>query len=170
MSKIEVRGPQAPDSADWNHAWSVVSQLAAARGATLRELGQDASAAAADTPIDSRAGADSGVNFARAFAPIAPDQLTRDIAEIEQTAATLRWEPEPPAATASDQLARDMAEIEQAAAALRRAEPTLERRGPELPAVDAPAARSVWPLVCVIWLTALLVVSSAIGAITLLAR
>jgi hypothetical protein len=35
-------------------------------------------------------------------------------------------------------------------------------------AVEAPASRSVWPLVCVIWLTALLVVSGAIGAIVLL--
>jgi hypothetical protein len=174
MSKIEVLGSQAPDSADWNHAWNVVSQLAAARGTTLRELGEDRSAAVPGTAIDQRAGADSSVNFARAFAPIKPDQLTRDIAEIEQAAATLRWaEPQSPAAVASeqiapDQLARDMAEIEQAAAALRQAEPTLERRAPETPAVDAPASRSVWPLVCVIWLTALLVVSSAIGAIVLL--
>jgi hypothetical protein len=143
--------------------------LAAARGTTLRELGEGQSAAAPGTPIVPRTGADSGVNFARAFAPIAPDQLTRDIAEIEQAAATLRWaEPQPRAPIAPDQLARDMAEIEQAAAALRQAEPTLERRAPELPAVDAPASRSVWPLVCVIWLTALLVVSSAIGAIVLL--
>jgi hypothetical protein len=179
MSKIEVLGSQAPDSADWNHAWNVVSQLAAARGTTLRELGEDRSAAVPGTPIDQRAGADSGVNFARAFAPITPDQLTRDIAEIGQAAATLRWaEPQSPARIAPDQLApdelapdelaRDMAEIEQAAAALRQAEPTLERRAPEMLAVEAPASRSVWPLVCVIWLTALLVVSGAIGAIVLL--
>jgi hypothetical protein len=170
MSKIEVLGSQAPDSADWNHAWNVVSQLAAARGTTLRELG-DRSAAVPGTPIDQRAGADSSVNFARAFAPITPDQLTRDIAEIEQAATTLRWaEPQSPAPApvAPDQLARDMAEIEQAAAALRQAEPTLERHVPEMPAVEAPASRSVWPLVCVIWLTALLVVSSTIGAIVLL--
>jgi hypothetical protein len=168
MSKIEVLGSQAPDSADWNHAWNVVSQLAAARGTTLRELGEE-NAAVPGPPIDQRAGADSSMNFARAFAPITPDQLTRDIAEIEQAAATLRWaEPQSPAPAAPDQLARDMAEIEQAAAALRQAEPTLERRAPETPAVEAPASRSVWPLVCVIWLTALLVVSSAIGAIVLL--
>jgi hypothetical protein len=199
MSKIEVLGSQAPDSADWNHAWNVVSQLAAARGTTLRELGEDRNGAVPGTPIDQRAGADSGVNFARAFAPITPDQLTRDITEIEQAAATLRWaepqspapvapdqlardmaeieqaaatlrwaEPQSPAPVEPDQIARDMAEIEQAAAALRQAEPTLERRAPETPAVEAPASRSVWPLVCVIWLTALLVVSSAIGAIVLL--
>jgi hypothetical protein len=40
-----------------------------------------------------------------------------------------------------------------------------------LPAVfDAPASRSVWPLVCVIWLIAVLVVSSATGAVVLLIR
>ena len=64
-----------------------------------------------------------------------------------------------------------MAEIEQAAAALRRAEPALEPRAPEPPAIfDAPASRSVWPLVCVIWLVAVLVVSSTIGAVVLLVR
>ena len=169
MSKIEVLGSQPPDSADWNHAWNVVSKLAAARGTTMRELGEDRSAAVPGTPIDQRAGADPSVNFARAFAPITPDQLTRDIAEIGQAASTLRWaEPQSPAPIAPDQLARDMAEIEQAAAALRQAEPTLERHAPEMPAIEAPASRSVWPLVCVIWLTALLVVSSAIGAIVLL--
>ncbi|HEY4404512.1 MAG TPA: hypothetical protein VGN55_07640 [Xanthobacteraceae bacterium] len=172
MSKIEIRGSQARDSSDWNRAWSVVSQLAAARGTTLRELDEDKSTAVPGAPIDPQTGPAPAENFERAFAPIAPDQLTRDIAEIEQAAATLQWaEPQPRPAIAPDQLAQDMAEIEQAAAALRRAEPTLERRATEMmPATEAPASRSVWPLVCVIWLTALLVVSSTIGAIVLLVR
>jgi hypothetical protein len=72
------------------------------------------------------------------------------------------------AAPALDQLARDIAEIEQAATALRRAEPTLEPRGTAREArIEAPP-RSIWFLVSVIWLTALLVVSSAIGAAVLL--
>jgi hypothetical protein len=68
-----------------------------------------------------------------------------------------------------DQLARDIAEIEQAATALRRAEPTLEPRGTAREArIEAPPTRSIWLLVSVIWLTALVVVSSAIGAAVLL--
>jgi hypothetical protein len=124
MSKIEARGSKAGDSSDWNHAWNVISRLAAARAATLRELGED----------------DRGASIAATFAPIAPDQL-----------------------------ARDMAEIEQAATALRRAEPALEPRAPDPQAGREPrAARSIWLLVCVIWLTAAAVVTCAIGAIVLL--
>jgi hypothetical protein len=168
MSKIEMH-PPATDSSDWNHAWNVVSQLAAARGTTLRELGEDHAALPRPTP-DAGTSADAVADAAPPFAPVAPDQLSRDIAEIEQAATALRWS-EPRAALAPDQLARDMAEIEQAAAALQRAEPALEPRAPELPAAfDAPASRSVWPLVCVIWLIAVLVVSSAIGAVVLLVR
>jgi hypothetical protein len=139
MSNIEAIGSKAPDSSDWNHAWSVVAQLAAARGATLRALGPD----------------DRGV------APLPPATKT---ATLTPSAADLRF-----GAVAPDQLARDMAEIERAAAALRRAEPTLERRASNPPVtVEAPVARSVWPLLGVIWLTALAVVSGAIGAIALL--
>lgn len=169
MSKIETRDPPAADNSDWNHAWSVVSQLAAARGATLRELGEDHPALPHPAPV-AEIGADSVADAAVPFAPVAPDQLTRDIAEIEQAATALRWS-EPRVALAPDQLARDMAEIEQAAAALRRAEPALEPRAPDPPAIfDTPASRSVWPLVCVIWLVAALVVSSTIGAVVLLVR
>ncbi len=169
MSKIEMRGPPAADSADWNHAWDVVSQLAAARGTTLRELSED-QAAPPRPASDAGTSADSVADAAPPFAPVAPDQLTRDIAEIAQAATALRWA-EPRVELAPDQLARDMAEIEQAAAALRRAEPALEPRPPDTPAAfDTPASRSVWPLVCVIWLVAVLVVSSAIGAVVLLVR
>jgi hypothetical protein len=141
MSKIEAIGSKSADSSDWNHAWSVVSQLAAARGTTLRELGpDDRKATLPDPAIEAATEADSTANLAPPFAAVAPDQL-----------------------------ARDMAEIERAAAALRRAEPTLERRALNLPAsVEVPAARSVWPLLCVIWLMAAGVVSCTIGAIVLL--
>jgi hypothetical protein len=139
MSKSEAIGPKAADSLDWNHAWSVVSQLAAARGATLRELGPDEdNDAAIEPPAAAKTSAESAA--AEPFAAVAPDQL-----------------------------ARDMAEIERAAAALRRAEPTLERRAPSPPvSLEAPAARSVWPLLGVIWLMAAAVVAGAIGAVVLL--
>jgi hypothetical protein len=142
MSKIEAIGSKAADSSDWNHAWNVVAQLAAARGATLRELGPD------DRDLDDR--------------DLALPPPTTEARTYPDSAADLP-------AIAPDQLARDMAEIERAAAALRRAEPTLERRPPYAPAsLEAPAARSVWPLLCVIWLTAVAVVSGSIGAVVLL--
>jgi hypothetical protein len=134
MSKNEPLGSKAADSLDWNQAWSAVSHLAAARGTALRELGRG------DHAGHARSGTDSAADSVAAFAPIAPDQLVRDIAEIEQVAA-----------------------------ALRRAEPALERSMPGTPpGVEPRASRSVWPLVCVIWLIAVLVVSCAIGAIALL--
>ena len=135
MSKIEARGSR--DSSDWNHAWNVVSQLAAVRGTTRREIGED----------DRRA-------------PIAHTIV------LKPGAAIL---PAPFASTVPDQLARDIAEIERAAAALRRAEPALEPRAPEpQTGGEARTSRSIWPLVCVIWLTALAVVSCAVGTIVLL--
>jgi hypothetical protein len=145
MSKIEARGSNSKDSSDWNHAWNVVSQLAAARGTTLRELGEDDRGVPIASPIapklgDPRFGSDSAPISAAPFAPIAPDQLARDIAEIER-----------------------------AAAALRRAEPALEPHAPDPQAGGEPrTSRSIWPLVCIIWLTAVAVVSCAIGAIVLL--
>jgi hypothetical protein len=139
MSKIELRGANARDNSDWNHAWKVVSQLAAARGTTLRPIGEDDRSAATPSPaLDPKPGPDSAT-ISAPFAPVAPDQLARDIAEIEQ-----------------------------AAAALRRAEPALEPRAPEPEATEPQTSRSIWPLLCVIWLAAVLVVSCAIGAIVLL--
>lgn len=73
------------------------------------------------------------------------------------------------ASLASNQLARDMAEIERAARALRRAEPLLEPSQPASEtAVELRGARSIWLLVSVIWLTALLVVSCGVAAVALL--
>jgi hypothetical protein len=139
MSEIELRGPNPRDRSDWNHAWKVVSELAAARGTTLRQVG-----------ADDRRG--SG-----------PDVTPHPSPGSPSTPAA------PFASTAPDQLARDIAEIERAAAALRRAEPTLEQRTAEPETSSEPRpSRSIWPLVCVVWLTAVLVVSSTIGAIVLL--
>jgi hypothetical protein len=137
MSNIEMRGAKAGDSSDWNHAWDLVSQLAAARGTTLREHGTRQASASA---IALNPG--SNPILPTPFAPVAPDQLARDIAEIER-----------------------------ATAALRRAEPSLEPHAPQPQAGSEPrTSRSIWPLVCVIWLTALAVVSCTIGAIVLLVR
>jgi len=135
MSKIEAHGSR--HSSDWNDAWNVVSQLAAARGTTLSELGEDDRNAAIASSIVLKPGA---AIMSAPFVPIAPDQLARDIAEIER-----------------------------AAAALRRAEPALEARAPDPQAGgEARPSRSIWPLVCVIWLTALAVVACAVGTIVLL--
>lgn len=155
MTNTETRGSKTTDSSDWNHAWSVVSQLAAARGTALRELGLDDRAAVPSARIDESLRDTSlrdaglgdtapGSNAAAAstppFGPIAPDQLARDIAEIEQ-----------------------------AAAALRRLEPALKPRTLETAAgIEPRVARSIWPLVCAIWLTAAMVVTCAVGAVVLL--
>jgi hypothetical protein len=139
MSNIEARGAKGGDSSDWNHAWDLVSQLAAARGTTLREHG---TRQASTSSIGLDQGSSSTMILSTPFAPVAPDQLARDIAEIER-----------------------------AAAALRRTEPSLEPRAPEPQAGSEPqTSRSIWPLVCVVWLTALAVVSCTIGAIVLLVR
>jgi hypothetical protein len=146
MSNIDARGSKARDSSDWNHAWSVVSQLAAARGTTLREAGEDKRdlsirvSAIDPTPGESGARSDFTAILPAPFAPIAPDQLARDIAEIER-----------------------------AAAALRRAEPALEPRAPSQRAGSEPRTPcSIWLVVGVIWLTAVAVVSCAIGTMVLL--
>jgi hypothetical protein len=142
MSKIELLGAKAGDISDWNHAWKVVSRLAAARGTTLRQISEhDRSVSIPSSVLDPNPGPGS-VAVAPSFAPVAPDQL-----------------------------ARDMADIERAAAALRQAEP-LEPGAPETESAGEPRApHSIWPLiciVCIVWLTAVLVVSCAIWAIVLL--
>ena len=179
MTNTEARGSKTTDSSDWNHAWSVVSQLAAARGTALRELRQDDRTAVPSTGLDASLpdtslrdttpDSNAAATSAPSFTPVAPNQLARDISEIERAAAALR-RPEPALEPrAHDQLARDIAEIEQAAAALRRAEPALELRAPEMPpGIEPRVSHSVWPLVCVIWLTAASVVTCAIGALVLL--
>ena len=117
----------------------MVSQLAATRGTTLREPTVDGRRASIPSSTIVPNGSDSA---AISFAPIAPGQLARDIAEIEQ-----------------------------AAAALRRAEPALKPRAPDPQTSSEPRPpRSIWLLVGVIWLTAAAVVSCAIGAIVLLFR
>jgi hypothetical protein len=194
MTNTEARGSKTTDSSDWSHAWSVVSQLAAARGTALRELGQDDRAAAPSAGIDASFGDTSfggaslgdaslgdaspldatlAPNAAAAsgppFAPVVPDQLARDLAEIEQAAAALRRAEPALEPRVHDQLARDIAEIEQAATALRRLEPALEPRAREMPpGIEPRVSHSVWPLICVVWLTAAMVMTCAVGAVVLL--
>src|ERR1700682_3494906 len=91
MSKIEAIGPKAAGSSDWNHAWNVVAQRAAARGAALRELGPDEPGMdlpSASTEAGTRS--DSAADLVAPFPAVAPDQLGRDMAEIERAAAALR--------------------------------------------------------------------------------
>jgi hypothetical protein len=146
MSKSKTPlGSKARDSADWNHAWSVISQLAAARSTTLRELAEDDRSASitptiAPKPGNSKFGSNSVAISAEPFAPIAPDQLARDIPEIDG-----------------------------AAAALRRADPALEPHAPDPQGRHAPRTRrSLWLLVGIIWLTAVAAASCAIAAFVLL--
>jgi uncharacterized membrane protein len=137
MSNIEARGSKSSDSTDWNRAWEAVAKLAAARGATLPKAAE-APPAAVVPPAE------------RTPPPAAPAPAVN---------------PPPAAPVAPNQLARDIAEIEQAAAALRRAEPSLEPRLPGTPSrTELRNVRSVWFLIALIWLSAASVVSCAIGA------
>jgi hypothetical protein len=146
MTNTEVRGSKTTDSWNWNHDWGV-SELAAVRGAALSELGQDDRAAVPGARIDASFH-DTGL----------PDTTPGRNAAATST---------PP--FAPDQLASDFAEIERAVAALRRVGPALEPPTPETPAsIEFRASRSIWPQVCVIWLTAASVVTCAIGALALL--
>ena len=91
----------------------------------------------------------------------APDTAAAAPAAADQNALA--------AALPSNKLASDMIEIERAARALRRAEPLLEpSRPPSESAIEMRGARSIWLLVSVIWLTALLVVSCGVAAVALL--
>src|SRR5258708_6292076 len=79
MSEIEARGSNSEDSSDWNHAWSTVSRLAAARGTTWRERGAD----------------DRCVSIASTIAlKLSDPRFGSDFAGIERAAAALlRAEP-----------------------------------------------------------------------------
>jgi hypothetical protein len=178
MSKIEARGTEPTDGSDWNHAWSVIAQLAAARGAALRELGEGSAGLDHDDVRETQgapaapdtAGTQAGDGLAgsrRAHAELVSCLLGADGPDGPAGA------PEPFAPVAPDQLARDIAEIEQAAAALRHAEPALEPQMP--PPAPGPQERPeqrerqpIWLLVGVIWLTAVAVVSCAVGTVALL--
>jgi hypothetical protein len=141
MSNTTDTGPGAHDGSEWNQAWDVVARLAAARqGLTITDDAPDEAAGAT--------AAEAGTNSTAAVAL---------------------------AAVAPDQLARDMAEIERAAAALRDQEPSLELRRTEAAEVEAETARdlqsaprSVWTLVAGIWIFAALIVCGALGAIALI--
>ena len=75
-----------------------------------------------------------------------------------------------------DQIARDLADIERAIAALRKAEPALETwnetpadnlsQDPAMPAMRKP--RPVWPLIGFLWLSTALVIVGALAAIRVL--
>ncbi|HLH98894.1 MAG TPA: hypothetical protein VKW08_27605 [Xanthobacteraceae bacterium] len=165
MSNIDARGAEATDSSDWNQAWSAVNHLAAARSATLRELDRDAVGATRPSLAEPASVEGAGHGSGRGDPRRAHAELASSIigaGAAGRSAASF-------APVAPDQLARDMAEIEQAAATLRRAEPRLEPQmsGPAVLA-ERPASCSVWVLVGVIWLVAVAVVSCAVGAAALL--
>jgi hypothetical protein len=151
MQNKDALGSRPADRSDWKNAWEVVARLAAARDASLQEIGQES-------------GQESG-----------HDQRAAAIqrAAILESASRLRTAPAPAAISAKhavpidpDQLARAVAEIESASAALRRSEPGLEAWRPG--SAKRSAARkylSVWILIGGIWISATLVVAGATGAI-----
>lgn len=112
MSK-DVLGTLPQDPADWDAAWSAVRRLDAARRGVERDAPEDR-------------------NYRRHTDP--------------------------------DQLARDIAEIERASAALRNAEPALEA-WTDQPSRPSSQPRSVWLMIGVLWLSTALVTAGAVVAI-----
>jgi len=66
--------------------------------------------------------------------------------------------------TDPDQLARDIEEIERATAALRRAEPALESWSDQ-PRKAAGNPRSVWLLISGLWVASVLIIAGAVAGI-----
>lgn len=119
--------------------------------------------------------ADDGAEWKHAWQVVA--QLAEARGAMRQINAELPATPAAPLAPDStaaanrpvpDQLTRAIAEIERAAKALRRAEPTLEPGRPMTEtSVEVRGTRSVWLLVGVIWLAALVVVSCGVATVAL---
>lgn len=138
MSNTTAAGSDANDGSDWNRAWNVVARLAAARGSALPDV--DAPPHELPPAGPTEGGDCAPVIVTEPFAPIAPDQLARDIAEIERVAA-----------------------------ALRAQDPTLELHQAEPETANEPrAVRSVWTLVTAIWIFAALVMLGSLAALFLL--
>jgi hypothetical protein len=137
MPKKDAIGSRPTDRSDWNNAWEIVSRLAAAREATLQEIGQEIGQDRRRPPVAdaTRPTANSASPSAKAVEPVDQDQLAHAVAEIEK-----------------------------ASAALRLAEPGLEAGLPDAPARTR-KYWSVWILVGGVWLSATLVVAGATGAI-----
>jgi hypothetical protein len=136
MRNKDAIGSPPTDRSDWNNAWEIVSRLAAAREATLQEIGQE-------TEPDRREAlaSEAGHPAPKAAAPATA------IEPVDQ-----------------DQLAHAVAEIEKASAALRQTEPGLEAGLPDAPTRKR-KYWSVWILIGGVWLSATLVVAGATGAI-----
>lgn len=136
MRSKDAIGSPPTDRSDWNNAWEIVSRLAAAREATLQEIGQEIEPDRRE-PLPSEAGHPAPKAAAPATA----------IEPVDQ-----------------DQLAHAVAEIEKASAALRQTEPGLEAGLPDAPTRKR-KYWSVWILIGGVWLSATLVVAGATGAI-----
>ena len=136
MPNNDPIGSKPADKSDWNSAWEVVSQLAAARETALLGINGDQQAAILESASRQR-NATTAAIFAKPVVPMDPDQLARAIAEIEK-----------------------------ASAALRRSEPALEVWLPDSATrLKSRKYLSVWILIGGIWISATLVVAGATGAI-----
>jgi hypothetical protein len=136
MPNNDALGAKPTARSDWSNAFEAVSRLAAARDATMHEMGRDRRGATVLEPTG-RQGAASGSVAGATKQGIDPDQLARAVAEIEK-----------------------------ASAALRRSEPTLEVGLPAATRGGTRKKyRSVWILIGGIWISATLVVAGATAGI-----
>jgi hypothetical protein len=138
MSNNKPADSPGRDSADWNGAWATICRLAAARQVALHEMKLD------PLPI-----------FETANINPVSDTLT------QPTVAAM-----PVAANRESQRDRAIAEIEQASATLKAVEPALEPWQPgAVAAGEVFKPHSVWVFIGTTWLSIVLVMAGAIGAI-----
>src|SRR5712675_1728868 len=92
MRKKDAIGSRPTDRSDWNNAWEIVSRLAAAREATLQEIGQEIGQDRRQPPVPeaTRPPSNSAAAPATAIEPVDQDQLAHAVAEIEKASAALR--------------------------------------------------------------------------------
>ena len=137
MSNNKPADSSGRDSADWNGAWATICRLAEARQVAL-EMRHD--------PV--------------------PTFETANINPVSDTLPQPAAVAVPAAANRESQRDRAIAEIEQASATLKAVEPALEPWQPgAVAAGEAHKLHSVWIFIGTTWLSIVLVVAGAIGAI-----
>jgi len=163
MSHEDTPGLKRPDRSDWSEAWHVVARLAVAREGALHTLAQDRRSAPV-RPSNRYLASKSDPTPALADpAGKGAAEATPASAQVAASAALVAT----PAAPAMDpdQLALAVAEIEKASAALREAEPGLEIGLPDPMPSHRRKYWSIWLLLGAVWISAMLVVAGATGAI-----
>lgn len=137
MPNKDPPGSQPVDESDWSNAWQAAPRLATARHLIVRDLAARRASIEAPAVDRRQSGKYTIAASVEPIAPVDPSQLGRAVAEIEK-----------------------------ASAALRHLEPALElwQPGSETHG-ETRSYLSVWILIGGIWISTILVLSAATGAI-----